>query len=314
MKVKIIILFVFLTTQIFGQNMKPRIMVIPADIYMTKNNWVDKNGNPDYAKAFKNDNNIRLAVSKLSESMGKRGFPLVSLEMQLKGLQNESILNENYEGRGGDQIQLTVLDEIFQSTQPDIVMDIDYTLQSGGMVKKLLYNLQAFDTYTYKPLSSVSGTGPGTGSNDIPALLQIAIKDNMDNFCAQLTDHFHKTMEIGREIKIQIKVNSDDVYLDDEYVYDPYEMDDELNMIIEQWFYENAKGGMYKVVGGDLAKTMKIEEIRIPIVDDKGRAIDAYKFINGLKKMLRKEPFNITGKTIRVKGGLGEAWLILGNK
>ena len=136
----------------------------------------------------------------------------------------------------------------------------------------------------------------------------------MDNFCAQLTDHFHKTMEIGREIKIQIKVNSDDVYLDDEYVYDPYEMDDELNMIIEHWFYENAKGGMYKVVGGDLAKTMKIEEIRIPIVDDKGRAIDAYKFINGLKKMLRKEPFNITGKTIRVKGGLGEAWLILGNK
>ena len=314
MKVKIILLFVFITTQIFGQNMKPRIMVIPADIYMTKNNWVDKNGNPDYAKAFKNDNNIRLAVSKLSESMGKRGFPLVSLEMQLKGLQNESILNENYEGRGGDQIQLTVLDEIFQSTQPDIVMDIDYTLQSGGMVKKLLYNLQAFDTYTYKPLSSVSGTGPGTGSNDIPTLLQIAIKDNMDNFCAQLTDHFHKTMEIGREIKIQIKVNSDDVYLDDEYVYDPYEMDDELNMIIEHWFYENAKGGMYKVVGGDLAKTMKIEEIRIPIVDDKGRAIDAYKFINGLKKMLRKEPFNITGKTIRVKGGLGEAWLILGNK
>ena len=90
-------------------------------------------------------------------------------------------------------------------------------------------------------------------------------------------------------------------------------MDDELNIIIEEWFYTNAKKGMYKTTSNS-SKVMKIEEIRIPVLDDRGRAIDAYKFINGLKKMLRKEPFNITGKTIRVKGGLGEAWLILGNK
>ena len=309
-KLNILLLTLCLPVLIFCQNMKPSIMVIPADIYMTKKGWVDKHGEPDYHKAFKNDNNIRLAIAQLGEFMNKREFLLVNLEQQLKALKNESIRNENYEGRDGDQIQLNLLDEIFQSTQPDIVMDLDFSM-SGGMKKTLEYTLQGLDSYTYKLISSTSGTGPGSATNDISALLQVAIKDNMDNFCTQLTNHFLHTQKVGREIRIQIKVNSDDVYLDDEYVYDPYDMDDELTYIIEEWFYRNAKKGMYKTKSTS-SKVMKIGEIRIPTTDDRGRALDANRFITPLRKMLKKPPFNITCKVEPV--GLAEAWLILGNK
>jgi hypothetical protein len=272
-KLNLILVSLFLPAFIFCQNMKPSIMVIPADIYMNKKGWLDENGQNDFSKAFKNDEEIRLAIAQLGEFMNKRGFPLVNLEQQLKGLQNERIRNENFEGRDGDQIQLSILDEIFASTQPDIIMDLDFQIK-GGMKKTLLYNLQGLDSFTFKLISSSSGTGPGTATGDIAALLQIAIKDNMDNFCQQLTDHFHHTQEVGREIKIQIKVNSDDVYLDDEYVYDPYDMDDELTYIIEEWFYRNAKKGMYKTKSTS-SKVMKIGEIRIPTTDDRGRALDA---------------------------------------
>ena len=292
--------------------MKPTIMVIPSDIYMTQKGWVDKNGEPDYKKGFRNDNNLRLAIAKIGEIMNNRDFPLVDLEQQMKSLTIETIMNENYEGRDGDQIQLTLLDEILQSTQPDIVLDLDFTLTEGRK-KTLLYTLRGLDSYTNNTIATSSGTGPGTVNNDITTLVQIAVKDNMDNFCVQLTNHFVKTMEIGREIVIQIKVNSDDVYLDDEYVYDPYDMDDELSYIIQEWFYKNSKNGIYRVTSTS-SKVMKIEQIRIPILDERGRAVTAESFISPLRKMLKKEPFNIPAKAKPVKGGLGEAWLIIGNK
>ena len=279
---------------------------------MTQKGWVDKNGEPDYKKGFRNDNNLRLAIAKIGEIMNNRDFPLVDLEQQMKSLTIETIMNENYEGRDGDQIQLTLLDEILQSTQPDIVLDLDFTLTEGRK-KTLLYTLRGLDSYTNKPIATSSGTGPGTVNNDITTLVQIAVKDNMDNFCVQLTNHFVKTMEIGREIVIQIKVNSDDVYLDDEYVYDPYDMDDELSYIIQEWFYKNSKNGIYRVTSTS-SKVMKIEQIRIPILDERGRAVTAESFISPLRKMLKKEPFNIPAKAKPVKGGLGEAWLIIGNK
>ena len=88
-------------------------------------------------------------------------------------------------------------------------------------------------------------------------------------------------------------------------------MDDELSYIILEWFYRNAVKGMHKEKGTS-SKVMKIGEIRIPITDDRGRAVDANRFITPLRKMLKKPPFNIQCKVEPI--GLGEAWLILGNK
>jgi hypothetical protein len=121
-------------------------------------------------------------------------------------------------------------------------------------------------------------------------------------------------------MKIQIKLTEgaidEDIDLYSEYDYEAYDMDDELQAIIIEWFYLNAKSpegqegnGMFNDVSSGGSKQMKFENVRVPTVDSRGRSQDANKFISGLKKILKKDPFNLDTRITKV--GLGEAWLII---
>jgi len=57
---------------------------------------------------------------------------------------------------------------------------------------------------------------------------------------------------------------------------------------------------------------MNFRQVRIPMFNEKGKAIDAKDFVKPLQKMLQAPPFNIPTKL--VPKGLGQAWLILGEK
>ena len=50
----------------------------------------------------------------------------------------------------------------------------------------------------------------------------------------------------------------------------------------------------------------------IPLFDAKGRALDARRFANELRKFLRNEPFMIESKVMM--RGLGEAIIVIGEK
>lgn len=56
----------------------------------------------------------------------------------------------------------------------------------------------------------------------------------------------------------------------------------------------------------------QFEQVRIPLLDDKGRAMDTRAFATKLRKYLQQPPFNITSK-VMVRG-LGEAIVVLGEK
>ena len=66
----------------------------------------------------------------------------------------------------------------------------------------------------------------------------------------------------------------------------------------------------------DIVFMARYEQVRIPltITDDKGRerAIDTRAFVTNLRKYLSGAPFNLTSKVYM--RGLGEAWLIIGEK
>ena len=57
---------------------------------------------------------------------------------------------------------------------------------------------------------------------------------------------------------------------------------------------------------------MNFKQVRIPMFNEKGKAIDAKDFVKPLQKMLQGAPFNIPTKL--VPKGLGQSWLILGEK
>jgi len=75
--------------------------------------------------------------------------------------------------------------------------------------------------------------------------------------------------------------------------------------------YENTVSNRYSLT--DVTENyMRFEQVRIPIYNDKGRAIDARTFIKELMKELKGEPYNLEVKLMT--RGLGEAILVLGEK
>ncbi|MBR3857408.1 MAG: hypothetical protein IKM68_05440, partial [Bacteroidaceae bacterium] len=87
--------------------------------------------------------------------------------------------------------------------------------------------------------------------------------------------------------------------------------DDELLDIINNWLQVNTVQGRFSMPYAS-ENIANFTQVRIPVYDERGRAIDANGFAKGLAKYLKKEPYNIPSKVL-VKG-LGRAVIILGEK
>lgn len=87
--------------------------------------------------------------------------------------------------------------------------------------------------------------------------------------------------------------------------------DEELGIVIEDWLADNAVKGRFNTT--DMTADMALfEQVRIPLFNEKGRAIDARRFVRELSKKLKDAPFEIPNKV--VMKGLGRATIILGGK
>lgn len=103
-------------------------------------------------------------------------------------------------------------------------------------------------------------------------------------------------------MNIRVFENSGDVDLETEYD------GKELREIIEDWVYENTVEHRFNLAD-DSEVYMNFDEVRIPLYDDRGRAMAASNFARELEKYLKGAPFNIPIK--RDNAGLGLATLYL---
>ena len=87
--------------------------------------------------------------------------------------------------------------------------------------------------------------------------------------------------------------------------------DDELIDCIQKWIREHTVRSTFNLTD-QTENFAQFEQVRIPIYDKNGSALDARAFATSLRKYLAKTPYNITSK-ILVRG-LGEAVIILGEK
>lgn len=86
---------------------------------------------------------------------------------------------------------------------------------------------------------------------------------------------------------------------------------EELTDCIQSWLQKNCVNGAFNLSDGT-ESFAQFEQVRIPLADERGRAMDARAFATKLRKQLQQPPYNITSKVII--RGLGEAVLILGEK
>jgi len=316
MKRILLVFAVLLPLMSFGQAKKPTIMVVPSDRYcISKNYSLTFEGQqlPDYKKAMQSDESVRLVITKMGQIMSDRGFPLKDLEMELKNLEKEAAEVAMMTSKGGSDIQESPIDKLKRTAKADIILDLDFSINKQGAQNYISFNLRGLDSYTSKQIAGTAGDGKPSFSGTPGLLLEEAVLSHMDAFNGQLMKHFEEMFEIGREVKIVIrKFAGSDFDLETEVNYKGDDV--ELVEVINYWFDDNCVKGRFSQT--DMSENMaRYEQVRIPMMkfDARGKesALDTRTWIADLIKYLKKE-YGLEAKNYM--RGLGEAWVILGEK
>ena len=295
----------------FSQAKKPTIMVVPSDIYCIQNGYVQSFNNagsvenlPDYKKAIQTDVQLQTVITTIGQMMADRGFPLKLLEQELKSLSQEEAEDALLTSKSGADLEESPVDRLKRVAKSDIIMQVTWYVNRTGPRYSLTFNIQGIDAYTNKQIAACQGTGEPTFSAELPILLQEAVSNNLDAFNNQLQNHFDDMFTNGREITLKMKR-----WEDSEYDFESDLDVDELGFIIEDWVADNTLNGRFNLTDAT-DNMMFFEQVRIPLFDDKGRALDARGWARNLIRYLNS--LGVPSK-LSLKG-LGQATIIIGGK
>lgn len=299
----------------FGQAKKPTIMVIPADVWCIENGYFTTESTQgrtqnvvDYERALQENSDLLNVITKVGELMADQGMPLKDMASEIRNLNRSAVEDEmTISSTGGSQLAETPLEKLSRRAKADIIVEVAWKINANGPKKSVTYTLRGIDAYSNKQVAAAQGTGAESFSAAVPVLLEEAVVGKMDNFVAQLQDHFDDMMENGREIVVRVQTfaSSSPISMESEFG------GEELTDIIDTWMNDNSMKHRYNL--SDAGETsLLFEQVRIPLYRENGSPMDARQFVNNLRRHLAKEPYNITGKIITK--GLGQANLILGEK
>jgi hypothetical protein len=316
---KIAVIFVLLLSAVLGfsQAKKPTIMVIPSDNWCIKNGYVmtrDVMGTqktfPDYKAAVQNDTELLMVLGKINTLMADRGFPLKNLESVLKTLEAESAEVSMLTSKAGNDMAESPSDVLKRTANADIIIQITYVVNVSGPKKSITFMLQGLDAYTDKQIAGAQGTGQPSFSTELTVLLEEAVISYIDDFTSRLQAHFDDLFANGREVALQVRVFNGAAFdLEQEFDWKGEKL--ECGEIIEDWVAANTVQGRYNQT--DYSENRMIfEQVRIPLFDDRDRAMDTRRWVRDLRSTLTGAPFSIPVKIYT--RGLGEVWLILGEK
>lgn len=305
----ILIFFASLAFPMIGQvAKKPSLMVVPSRSWCFQNGFLeDFNGEkiPDYRRAFDETPELNLIVAKIGQLMSERGFDLKLMSNALASLAEEKAEDmAMVSDETGADIQESNIDKLRKVAKADIWMEVDWLLNNMGFSRSVTFNLSGIDAYSNLQIANCQGTGSPSYSSELPILLSEAVSANLDNFNEQLMSKFEDWFENGRQITVEIKVFSDS-----EYNLESEVNGDELGYLIEDWMGENTVKSQFST---DVATStmMKFSNVRIPMVLDTGKAMDARAFGRELQKMLKAKEIRAKATTV----GLGRLIIIIGSK
>lgn len=291
---------------------KPTIMILPSDHWCemryfmtTYDNQGTKVKTPNYQQAFIEDTEIGPVISKIGQVLTGLGYSLKDAEQEIKSINTKAAEdNVTMSKTSGASLVESPLDMLKRRIKCDILIQIawDLTRTSGG--RSTTFTLEAFDSYTNKRIATSTGNIEGQGS--IADLLFTAVQKNVKPFDKQMDSWYADQKKNGREINLTIRCwDSWDEDLESEFE------GEELTDCIQNWLKQNCVGGVFNLSDGT-ESFAQFEQVRIPLTDEKGNALDARGFATKLRKFLAKPPYNITAKVMQ--RGLGEAILVLGEK
>ena len=305
--------FMLLTLTAAAQTKKPTIMILPSDNWCMQRYFTttyDNQGTDvrvsNYQQAFQEDTELPQVISKVGGVLTSLGYSLKDAEQEIKSLAvKQAEDNVTTSKTSGAQLVESPLDILKRRVKSDIIIQIWWKLNREAAGCSASFTLEAFDAYTNKRIATSTGTTKA--SNEvIPVLLENAVKENIKPFDKQMDSWFADQQKNGREISLTVRcLDSWDKVLETEFG------GEELTDCIHSWLQKNCVHGAFNLSDGT-ESFAQFEQVRIPLQDEKGRAMDARAFATQLRKYLQQPPYSITSKVII--RGLGEAVLILGEK
>ena len=306
-------LFMLFPLLAFSQAKKPTLMILPSDNWctqryfmMTFNNQGSKVQVPDYPMAFREDSELGAVIAKIGQLMTDLGYSLKDAEQETKNISMREVEdNVTVNDNSGASLAESPLDILKRRTKTDIIIQIGWRVNKEEVGKSVTFTLEAFDSYTSKRIATATGTGKAA-TDIVPVLLENAVKEHVNDFDKQLDKFYTQTITNGREIVMTIKrLNDWENNLETDY--DGESLLDQ----IQDWLQKNTVNGAFNLTDAT-ENIAQFEQVRIPVTNEKGRAMDARSFGVELQKHLKAAPFNIPAKVMT--RGLGEVLLVLGEQ
>ena len=289
-----------------SQTQKPTMLVIPSDQLLQRFGKLKQQealGKTiqvrDYSGYLMTDQDSKFIISSIQSKFIEFGYPLNDLEQTLKSINDQEMLD------AVDGIQKDAKTILFTSAKPDIILELDYSLQtdrsSRDFKKTLTYTIRAIDAFSNKVVATIQQTNfsDGQKSSTPASLMQAAIDKDSKTFTNQINNHFNTIIESGRDITLRVTIESGvNLKMSDECLNN-----DSYTDFIIDWVKVNTMQGAYNMQRNTETE-MYFTNVRIKTLNENGTQYSAYDFARELSKALNK---GCGVKSKNTTQGLGDA-------
>jgi hypothetical protein len=261
---------------------QPKIMVIPYT----------KEGE-DLRTVLENDENKRIAITKIKEGFDSRGFTTVDFVAKLKAAKdNNAFTSDN---------QTDIKTQIIQMSGADVYVQAEVIAEKGESGSSVKLILTAYEASTGNSLSNKVGESGKFYTDDFNKLASKAVESCVEDFLNVMQTKFTDIVNNGKSVIIDISFDAGSQYkMSSEIGSDGLPLSDQ----IEMWMEKNAFKNNYHIQGTTDLK-MIFDDVKIPLKDQATGnnynpnkfALELFKFFKGLGLQPGKD---VKGNTIYI--------------
>ena len=246
---------------------QPKIMVIPYT----------KEGE-DLRTVLENDENKRIAITKIKEAFDSRGFTTVDFVAKLKAAKDNNVFTSDN--------QTDIKSQIIQMSGADVYVQAEVIVEKGQSGNSVKLILTAYEASTGNSLSNKVGESGKFYTDDFNKLASKAVESCVEDFLNVMQTKFTDIVNNGKSVIVDISFDANSQYkMSSEIGPDKLPLSDQ----IEMWMEKNSFKNNYHIQGTTDLK-MIFDDVRIPLKDQATGnnynpnkfALELYKFFKGL--------------------------------
>lgn len=261
---------------------QPKIMVIPFT----------KEGE-DLRTILENDENKRIAITKVKEGFDSRGFTTVDFIAKLKAAKDNNAFTS--------ESQADIKSQIIQMSGADIYVQTEVIAEKGQSGNSVKIILTGYEVSTGNSLSNKVGESGKFYTEDFNKLASKAVENCIEDFLNVMQTKFNDIVNNGKSVMVDISFDAGSQHkMSSEIGKDGLPLSDQ----IELWMEKNAYKNNYHIQGTTDLK-MIFDDVRIPLKDlttgnnynPNKFALELFKFLKELGLQVSKD---VKGNTIYI--------------